>query len=769
MAGIYRRPDSHDRRRSSDYYDRRDDRERPPRDVDYRDRTSDRFHRSPLEPSSRRGSYERDESTRSRDRDRDRDSERDAKTAHEYSVISPVERSLSRNSSNAFDQGSRTPSSAAGGTLGQRMHSSDAKPLAELLTESVHCRMQLHRVETRLKQVRTDLGRAPARPAEFASVDEVLRKEVQSIEISRAKYKQQTEKADHKLQSALDAYLRKPQVASPNSQPGAQSPQVGPFPNLDNRLMELQKSTSTLFNTQLSTEIGKVKESIKTQNEISGSEVRDLKKNLDEEKRKNQLLEERLDRLERKLEGINTGQSIRITAIDEKFEKRISSDEEALQKHRELTENQFRQLADLGPSTSATATKADISDQVKAAVTEQDGKISALQSQLEPVLESIKQLEDKSESQSSQYFATKDANEVVAKVEKLKQMLEDQATIAGEYQQKQNSLAEDFSSLQSTVKEQGEKQESLDAITSSQGSTIKEQGEKQESLAADVASLRTITSEWPSEELRQLLAELPPAKDLRGLVEDPPVPKDLKRLIEEMPPVEDLRKLVAEFPKIRESQARASPVSSATPGANDKILQILETKVSQAEGILRKAFFEKLGDLANGFGQVIDGERNRVEGLEAGIKKLDERVSTLEQAAKPDESGESNKRGVEELSGRLDKKYQEQAAEINAIRANIAGLGRELETVRGTSKGGLDDVQMQLTHLSDWANNLSTKNWYREVVQQIQAHVPTHVHGQLENISSRVEAIEKRFNDPEGSNKKRKVTNGNPVVINGNH
>ncbi|KAH7272109.1 hypothetical protein B0J15DRAFT_542741 [Fusarium solani] len=661
---------------------------------------------------------------------------------------------------------SRTPSSAAGGTSGQRMHASDAKPLAELLTESVHCRMQLHRVETRLKQVRADLERTPTRPADFASVDEVLRKEVQSCEIGRAKYKHQTEKADHRLQSALDTYLKKPQAASPNSQPGAQSPQIGTFPSLDARLMELQRSTSTLFNTQLNNEIGKVRESIKTQNETNGSEVQELKDNLDEEKRKNQLLGERLDRLERRLEGINTGQGIRITAIDEKFEKRISSDEQALQKLRESTENHFKQLAGLGPSASAPVAKVDISDQVKTAVTEQDGKISTLQGQLEPILESIKRLEDKSESQSSQYFTTKDADEVVAKVEKLKQMLEDQATIAGEYQQKQNSLAEDVSSLQSTIKEQGVKQESLDGIASSLGSTIKEQGEKQESLAADVASLRTITSEWPSEELKQLLAELPPAKDLRGLVEDPPVPRDLRRLIDEMPPAEDLRKLVAEVPKIRESHTRASPKSSETPMAEEKVLQIIETRVQGVEGILRKAFFAKLGELANGFGEVIDGERNRVKGLEAGIKKLDERVSTLERAVESDESG---KRGVEELSGRVDKRFQEQAVEINSIRGNIAGLGRELETVRGASKGGLDDVQMQLTHLSDWANNLSTKNWYREVVQQIQAHVPTHVHGQLDNISSRVEAIEKRFNDPEGSNKKRKVTNGSPVVVNGNH
>ncbi|KAI8720465.1 hypothetical protein NCS52_00491800 [Fusarium sp. LHS14.1] len=768
MAGVYRRQDSNGRRRSSDYYDRRDDRERTSRDVDYRDRTSDRFRRSPPDPSSRRGSYERDESVRSRDRDRDRDSERDRK-AHEYSVISPVERSLSRNSSNAFDQGSTTPSSAAGGS-GQRSHASDAKPLAELLTESVHCRMQLHRVETRLKQVKADLDRAPSRPSDFASADEVLRKEVTNYETSRNKYRHQTEKADHRLQSALDAYLKKP-AASPNSQAGAQSPQIGTFPGLDARLMELQRSTSTLFNTQLTTEIGKVKESIKTQNaqnETNGSEVQNLKKNLDEEKRKNQVLEERLDRLERRLEGINTGQGIRITAIDEKFEKRISSEEQELQKLRESTENHFKQLADLGPSASPVA-NADISDQVKAAVTEQDSKISTLQSQLEPVLESITRLEDKSESQSSQYFTTKDADEVVAKVENLKQMLEDQATIAGEYQQKQNSLAEDVSSLQSTIKEQGGKQESLDDIASSLGSIIKEQGEKQESLAVDVASLRTITSEWPSEELKQLLAELPAAKDLRGLLEDPPVPRDLKRLIEEMPPAEDLRKLVAEVPKLRESQTRASPRASETPMAEEKVLQIIETRVQGVEGILRKAFFAKLGELANGFGEVIDGERNRVKGLETGIKKLDERVSTLERTVESDMSGESSKRGVEELSGRLDKKFQEQAVEINSIRGNIAGLGRELETVRGASKGGFDDVQMQLTHLSDWANNLSTKNWYREVVQQIQAHVPTHIHGQLDNISSRVEAIEKRFNDPDGSNKKRKVTNGSPVVVNGNH
>ncbi|KAF4983495.1 hypothetical protein FDECE_17294, partial [Fusarium decemcellulare] len=530
MAGIHRRTDN-DRRKASDFYDRRDDR-RDDRDrpFDYRDRTSDRFHRSPREPPSRRSSYERDDSVRSRDRDLERDRDKDLRPSREQPGKSLADRPTSNKLINASNQG---------GTPGQRIQVREAKNIAQILSEGVHYRTQLEILETKLKNIKADENRL-SKPAEFGSAGEMLRKQIQDTENKRAKFQQQADAADAMLQTALNSLLKNQQPTSSDGKSGAQSPQkqsIGSISGLEARLIELQKSTVSLFNTQLNVELGKVQESAKGQADSNSSKVEELRKSLEEEKRKNQLLEQRLDKLERKFEGTRSGTDMRFSAMEQKSstmaqklstaEQKLSTDAQALSELRQLAEAHTKQLTDM-KSIASLPTKPSTSDkQFRASIAEQDRKMSTLRAQLDPALAEIRQLKETSKSQASQYFTSKDGSEVVAEVVRLKQLLKLHTTAMEKHDQKQGSLAADISSLHSGTKLQQQKQESLEGIVKSLESAVKREQQKGGSLAAEVSSLRTTMSKWPTEEFRQFIAEAPSAKDLKQLLSDLPPARDL--------------------------------------------------------------------------------------------------------------------------------------------------------------------------------------------------------------------------------------------------
>ncbi|KAJ3504616.1 hypothetical protein NM208_g16312 [Fusarium decemcellulare] len=538
MAGIHRRTDN-DRRKSSDFYDRRDDR-RDDRDrpFDYRDRTSDRFHRSPREPLSRRSSYERDDSVRSRDRDLERDRDKDLRPNQGWC------RCMEQEQNKEF-----TNPLLAGGTPVQRIQVREAKNIAQILSVSVHYRTQLEIVEKKLENIKADENRLSIKPAEFGSAGDMLRNKIQETEKKRAKFQQEVDAADAMLQTALNSLLKKQQPTSSDGKSGAQSSQkqsIGSISGLEARLMELQKSTVSLFNTQLNVELSKVQESAKSQADSNSSEVEELRKSLEEEKRKNQLLEQRLDKLERKFEGTRSGTDIRFSAMEQKSstmaqklstaEQKLSTDAQALSELRQLAEGHAKQLTDM-KSIASLPSKPSASDkQFRASIAEQDRKMSTLRNQLDPLLAEIRQLKETSKSQASQYFTSKDGSEVVAEVVRLKQLLKLHTTAMEKHDQKQGSLAADISSLHSSTKLQQQKQESLEGIVKSLESAVKREQQKGGSLAAEVSSLRTTMSKWPTEELRQFIAEAPSAKDLKQLLSDLPPARDLAQLLTELPP-----------------------------------------------------------------------------------------------------------------------------------------------------------------------------------------------------------------------------------------
>ena len=93
----------------------------------------------------------------------------------------------------------------------------------------------------------------------------------------------------------------------------------------------------------------------------------------------------------------------------------------------------------------------------------------------------------------------------------------------------------------------------------------------------------------------------------------------------------------------------------------------------------------------------------------------------------------------------------------------------DIDKARKESKAGTDDVQFQISHLTEWAKNFGSKQWHDSVAQQIAAYVPAHFNGQLDSLNTRVSNLESRGTDSDGANKRRKGVNGSPLVVNGAH
>jgi chromosome segregation ATPase len=164
--------------------------------------------------------------------------------------------------------------------------------------------------------------------------------------------------------------------------------------------------------------------------------------------------------------------------------------------------------------------------------------------------------------------------------------------------------------------------------------------------------------------------------------------------------------------------------------------------------------------VAENFGKTIDAANARTSKSEADVKELDERVSEIDKTLK------ESRKAIRETSETLQKGFREHTTEVNSMKGSIALAFQEVDKTRREAKAGTDDVQFQLTHMTDWAKNFGSKQWHDSVAQQIAAYVPAHFTGQLDSLTTRVSTLESRGNDSEGANKRRKGVNGSPLVLN---
>jgi chromosome segregation ATPase len=836
---------------SSGSFDRRDDRVPAAyhnRSADYRDRSSERYHGSPRELISDREresiSY-RDPSIR---RSLDKSTSNRSINAGEHGKIWDQQEGHEKSMAYSVQTGSGTPSSAPSG---RRILKPGQQAMMELLGDMAHHRNQLHQAEAKLQRTKRELSQSNTRPTEFASVEDLKRREVQRYEDEKTKQEQKLAHIYQKLQTSFDSLVKQLQQQLPpatsDRQRETHSPVnkiQGSMSELEPRLAELQKQITSGMESHVQGELKKLKES-------NNNEIQYLRSSLDEEKQKtrllvgkledgqreNQMLEERLSRLEQKLLGIDSKIEVQIsTEVDENLNKKMSSIDEKIGKIQQLhksSDDHTTQLASLKRSASiATESSTAASNTISTAAS--NATFEQLKKTVEMQGRNIKFLTNKQDSQMSKVEKLQiltASNKV--DVENNEDLLKLQDVTVAEQRKKQESLEEEIASLKSMSHDQEERHKLLDKTVVGLSSTAKVLSQGQESLAADVtslgssfkdskkshdtqaseiaslevlvqeqhkksdvleqsvASLQDATAGWsyqefrrlservhefpPATGLKRLLEELPPATDLQRLLKELPPAMDLKRLLKELPPTKDLKQLLADVPKLKKSMSEAMVRSSNTPTpapvpapapahmTKEMVMQMVNPQVRELGKLLKSDLSQKFTVVAENFGKTIDAANARTSKSEADVKELDERVSEIDKALK-----ESQKE-MRETSQSLQKGFREQTTEVNSMKGSIALAFQEVDKTRREAKAGTDDVQFQLTHMTDWAKNFGSKQWHDSVAQQIAAYVPAHFTGQLDSLTTRVSTLESRGNDSEGANKRRKGVNGSPLVLSGNY
>jgi chromosome segregation ATPase len=440
---------------------------------------------SPSELFPGRIPLRRDESSHSKDADHDRGRGGGKGGGVPYGKHSkpPLERSSSRRSTNASDRG-KSPSlekeydqsiadihhlgSTLAAAAGQRVTKDECLPLIiDLLGDAACLRMQHNQADSRLKRTLADWKRSATKTPEYSSVDDMQRQAVQKCENEKNNLKQTLREMHPALCDTFDSlfkqYVQDQLSIGPNAQQGATSPptQVRGSPaELQPQSLESQNSTRAWMENYFQTELNKFKDSLSNAQEPDNSEIQKLVDSLENEKKKTQLLEnkveegrqqhqqleEKLNRLEQKLDGVNTTMEERIPA--EKSQT----------------------------ATSATAAE---HNQLKITVEMQGRTINFIKSQFDPA-----------RVQKLQQDAENLADRLTKGIKSVKSLHEQNSVLIEKQGEKQKSLENDMSSLQSTSRSQEVKQESLGKDISSLRSTSQNQGAKQSSLEKEILTLQ---------------------------------------------------------------------------------------------------------------------------------------------------------------------------------------------------------------------------------------------------------------------------------------
>ncbi|KAG5767371.1 hypothetical protein H9Q73_014311 [Fusarium xylarioides] len=722
----------------------------------------DRYGRRPAGSSPSdlfpdRLSQRRDESSHSRDADYDRGRGGGKGGALPYSKYSkpPLERSSSRRSTNASDRGSISTATAE-----PRTTKLEGLPhVIDLLGNAACLRMQHNQADSKLKKTMVDWKRSATKNSDYPSVDEMQRQAVQKYESEKNNFKQKLKELHPTLYETFDSLLKQyvqDQVSiGPNTQEGEDSSPT----NVQNSAAKLQpqsrephQPTKAWMEDYLQTELNKFKNSLPVAQGPDNSEIQKLVDSLEIEKKKtqllenkveegrqqHQLLEEKLSRLEQKLDGVSTTMEERIAAKNSQ------------------------------PATSTTSFE---HNQLKTTVEMQGRTINFIKTEdITSLRSSVEQIQ---EIQGSLKPLTKEVKEQQKKANVLQQSVDAlQASAAG-------WSLQDFQDLKAKV-----------------------QG------YPPAGEIRQLLVEFPSlVDTKRLLAKYPPSGDLERLLKEMPPPGDIKRRLEELPASDELNQLVRDLPKLRESMsevtARSSkhPTPTPTPAfmTKDMTLQLITPKMDRLEDALKRRCSEMIQISSGLVAETVDQANARTLKSEEAIQAFDGRVTGLkrsvdenkkeldahvtasrrnadetkklsQQITQLQQSVSENKLEMYEMDNDTGKRLEEESTELKSLKGMVAVMTQDVEKVRKDSRTGIDDIQFQLVQMTDWAKNFSSKQWHDSVAQQIAAYVPAQFAGQLDSLATRVSHLETRSHDsPEVSSKRRKGANGSPLVANGLH
>ncbi|KAF5972224.1 hypothetical protein FBULB1_8840 [Fusarium bulbicola] len=602
----------------------------------------DRYGRRPAGSSPSdlfpdRLSHRRDESSHSRDADYDRGrgSGKGGALPHGKYSKPPLERSSSRRSTNASDRG-KSPNlekehgqsiadihhlgSISNATAEPRATKVEGLPhVIDLLGKAACLRMQHNQADSKLKKTMSDWKRSTTKASEYPSVDEMQRQAVQKCENERNNLKQKIKELHPTLYDTFDSFLKQyvqdQASIGPKPQEGADlfpTKVLGSPAELQPQSLEPHPPTKAWVEDCLQTELNKLKNSLPVAQGPDISEIQKLMESLENEKKKtqllenkveegrqqHQLLEEKLSRLEQKLDGVSAMMDERITATKNQpatsttsFEHnqlkttvemqgrtinfiKSQSDPTKMQKLQQDTENLADRL------TKGIKVVKSLHEQNSALIEKQGEKHKSLENDISSLQTTSRNqdVKQKSFEKDISLLRSTSENQGAKQTSLEKEILSLQKT-SESHAAKQMSFEKDISLLQSTCQSQGEQQKIIDDVVSGIKSAVESLSQKGGSLSEDIASLRSsveqIREAQGSQEARlSTLTSLKPlAKQVKEQQKKANVLQqsvdalqasaadwslqdfqDLKTKVQGYPPAGEIRQLLVEFPSLMDTK-----------------------------------------------------------------------------------------------------------------------------------------------------------------------------------------------------------------------
>lgn len=562
-------------------------------------------------------------------------------------------------------------------------------------------------MDKKQKKLSVEIDRSSSKQVEYASLNESLDTQMKGFDYEKAKANSRIDIADQKLQALVSTLQDKYGFASTAGQKEALPPPdtgtESSSPDLGGRLMALQKAMSEAFQSQLSREINKVKEELVNKHE---KETQEFKRLLNQENDRNLSLENKLATLEKKVDGIAGNNDQRIQQISSKIQISSSNNAQALNNLREGLKDHAQQLSELTTASKLASSSAKTDNsQLKGQMDEQDKKINFLTSLIQPALLEVEATKNKASKQHQINEATDTKVALIEKaMETTKTSLEGKAD-AGAMTTNFQDMKHELEGFQ-------------DAIGRDE--------DQRASIAKEMASLKSIVSALPVNEITQVISQ---------------------------------------FPKMMEGLATRSPTVSQSSTPDTKIMEAVDTKVKAAEARMTTKFRQDFDQIATGFGTLIDKQRKAQTELELKLQGTDGCIS--ESRRELGELGSGHAKAFKDLDDRM----RATASDMATHKQDVSSMSGQLEEIRTETQGGFRSLQVQLGHFTSWKNNFSTKAFYTQIVEHINANnsngIPSSMIAQVKRISERVDSLESGGSD--AAKKKRKVSNGNAMIVNSNH
>ncbi|CAF3492004.1 unnamed protein product [Fusarium graminearum] len=705
--------------------------------------------------------------------------------------------------------------------------------LMELFGEMSTAYGELTKAEARLSRTKRDHNISASRPTEFASLGYLKHQELQRGEEEIVRLRRKLVLLYPKLQTGLDSYVRASvnPVTQPDT-PTSIWNQPDLEKRLSELQRSINTLGESRLQAEI-TALREVFDEEKEKNKIMAKELEAQKKKSQSLEENINQLDRMIRAIKPTVElqvssELDKQIRPRMTSLEDNLNEGLSNNVEVTKQLQILVDGHTEQLANLankrsdnlvaGPSSATVAQTAEPSVTAQLVRLEEDLQIRGrnidfmMKNKMEPALSKIRDIE-KSVEQSMhdskfaksfiQVQATHMQTQTQQKLSIFESTARDQAkkleenfsTLETTTRNQTKKLEENFSTLESAARDQANKHSSLNATVtrlnselqlalkqqqkktddlgqklasassastvqaselSSLQSSLKKQQKKSDSLEKTVASLETKIQYQPPQGFEKLAAkmqEYPPAADLNRILADFPSSKDLKMLIADTP------KLKESVSKLKACKTPPPPPSLPNPNSlmtEETITQTVNYKIKQ----LDIATMKEIRQVFESFAKDID---NR-QGLTANsITSLNDRMLKVNKGL---EESKQQAKMVKEVGESLQKRCNEQTTEL---KREFGAFVENFNNLQAGTRRELEDVQFRMTSVHDRVINLNTKNWFDNMAQHIQNHMPNHFGGQLNSLEIRVSNLEDHCNGPEIANKRRRIANGsgNALARNG--